>query len=263
MKCITCEKDKIEEDFELRSDTNKRRNTCKQCRNTYVKAYKQGREQGTIKKKGSPVRDGMIKCVRCNISKELKFFPARLDTTVGYRTTCKECRMQIMSKYYHDVYNEKRRERAKEDLQYRLMKIHRARIWKVLIKTHKKQSSAKYLGCDKEVLKSWLEFQFTEGMNWDNYGSKWTVDHVLPISLFDLTKENEQMICFNWKNLQPHKENFSKNNKIRLYEYFNVFISAHRFIQLNKMESSEYQGLNESLNWLREKLGYGKNLPDN
>jgi hypothetical protein len=66
-----------------------------------------------------------------------------------------------------------------------------------------------------------------------------------------------------WKNLQPHKENSSKGNKILLYEYFNVFISVHRFIQFNKLDSSEYQDLNESLNWLREKLRYGKNLTDN
>lgn len=42
-----------------------------------------------------------------------------------------------------------------------------------------------------------------------------------------------------------------------------MFISVHRFIQFNKLDSSEYQDLNESLNWLREKLRYGKNLTDN
>ena len=54
--------------------------------------------------------------------------------------------------------------------------------------------------------------------------------------------------------MQPHRENSKKSNKLYVYEYFNAFISAHRFIQNNKLHLSEYQGLKETLNWLRNKL---------
>jgi len=53
-------------------------------------------------------------------------------------------------------------------------------------------------------------------MNWNNQGSYWNIDHVIPCNSFNLEKEEEIKKCFNWKNLRPCEklENFSKNNKI-------------------------------------------------
>ncbi len=99
-------------------------------------------------------------------------------------------------------------------------------------------------------------------MTWDNYGKFWSIDHVLPLEIFDFDKDNEQTMAFNWKNLQPHTENASKNDTVRLWEYFNVLISAHRFIQLRKLDVKEYQGMKETLFWLRNILKQGKNLED-
>jgi hypothetical protein len=91
-----------------------------------------------------------------------------------------------------------------------------------------------------------------KGMTMDNYGTYWTLDHILPLSKFDLTNKEEQAIAFNWKNMQPILDNSAKSNKFRLYEFFNAMISAHRFIQLHNLNSLEYQGLSESLNWLKK-----------
>ena len=54
-------------------------------------------------------------------------------------------------------------------------------------------------------------------------------------SLFDLSKIEHQKIAFNWKNMQPSTDNSEKSNKIRINEFFNTFISSHRFIQLLKL----------------------------
>jgi hypothetical protein len=53
-----------------------------------------------------------------------------------------------------------------------------------------------------EFLWSYLELKFTEGMDRKNYG-KWEIDHIKPCYKFDLTKEKQQLLCFNYKNLQP------------------------------------------------------------
>lgn len=58
------------------------------------------------------------------------------------------------------------------------------------------------LGCDMKTLKNHLESQFAKGMSWDNYG-KWHVDHIKPISKFDLSDDEQIKECFNYCNLQP------------------------------------------------------------
>jgi hypothetical protein len=41
-------------------------------------------------------------------------------------------------------------------------------------------------------------------MTWDNYGKGgWHIDHKRPCCDFELTKESEQKLCFNFKNCQP------------------------------------------------------------
>ena len=59
-----------------------------------------------------------------------------------------------------------------------------------------------------------LEAMFKSGMSWDNYG-KWHIDHIRPCASFDLTEPGQQMLCFNWKNLQPlwAVENLVKSSK--------------------------------------------------
>ena len=53
-------------------------------------------------------------------------------------------------------------------------------------------------------------------MTWDNYGD-WHVDHIRPCCSFDLTKIEEQNICFHYTNLQPlwAEENFKKNGRYK------------------------------------------------
>ena len=66
-------------------------------------------------------------------------------------------------------------------------------------------------------LKEHLEKQFKEGMSWENYGFYgWHIDHILPLSSFDLTKAEEQKKAFHYTNLQPlsAKENLQKYSKI-------------------------------------------------
>jgi hypothetical protein len=64
-------------------------------------------------------------------------------------------------------------------------------------------SYSNIFGIDFEVFIKWIEFQFDEGMTMQNYGSVWRLDHVLPISSFNLLDGEELVKAMDWKNIRP------------------------------------------------------------
>ncbi len=61
-----------------------------------------------------------------------------------------------------------------------------------------------YIGCVPVFLKNHLEEQFKPGMNWENYGKVWNVDHIIPISYFPLKDMPELIyVASHWTNLRP------------------------------------------------------------
>jgi len=261
-QCVQCNVKKPIIEYELRSDTKKYRGQCKDCRNKYVKDYKCKRECDIIDIKTIQVIDNHKECRICHVWKTLDEFPQR-NTKHGYRHECKSCKQNQLSQYYHETYNQKRRERKKEDVQYRLRCNHRNYVHKYVkcIKGNK-TSSMEHLGCNISLFQKWLEFQFDNIMSWENYGQLWTIDHILPLSAFDLTDPKEVTIAYNWKNTRPCYDNFEKSNKLQLHHYFNNIVTVHRFIKIMGLDLKEYQGVRESLHWLREKLRHGNKLVD-
>lgn len=76
-------------------------------------------------------------------------------------------------------------------------------------------STVELIGCSFPEFKKHIESQFVEGMNWDNYKrGGWQIDHIIPVSAFDLTDIEQQKKCFNYKNCQPlwEKENRAKSD---------------------------------------------------
>ena len=66
-------------------------------------------------------------------------------------------------------------------------------------------------------LKQYLENQFKPGMTWQNHTvTGWHIDHIMPCSIFDLSKPEKQKACFHYTNLQPlwYYENIRKSNKV-------------------------------------------------
>ena len=71
------------------------------------------------------------------------------------------------------------------------------------------------MGCSSNEYFNWI-FKYNNNYNLDNYGAEWHIDHVIPLSKFDLNVLEQQLIAFNWRNTMPLSciENLSKNNKI-------------------------------------------------
>jgi len=186
-------------------------------------------------------------CNTCKIDRDLEFFQLRNPITGNRRKTCKLCKSSYdkkrpsraaehLDRYYksQEYYQEKQRQyyennketcnkqsaaykakKRRTDINERLRHGLRARLRAALKNGQKKGSAVRDLGCSIEDLKTHLESQFQPGMSWDNYGLKgWHIDHIEPLSKFDLTNCKEFKQACHFSNLQPlwAEDNLRKSN---------------------------------------------------
>ncbi len=111
--------------------------------------------------------------------------------------------------------NERQRLYRQNNTNFQISNALRARVKYALIGCVRQDKTFELLGCSPSEWKTHLENQFKDGMSWDNYGSFWEVDHIIPVSHFDLTNREEQLKAFHFKNTQPLacQENKQKGNR--------------------------------------------------
>ena len=112
----------------------------------------------------------------------------------------------------------RRRWYSKQDSGHKLIKALRRRVYKLVTASGlmKCGKTTELVGCNMDALREYLQRQFVCGMTWENYGSAWHIDHVIPCSHFDMSNPQHQRTCFNWQNLRPlwAAENCSRGNKL-------------------------------------------------
>jgi hypothetical protein len=126
---------------------------------------------------------------------------------------------QYLKQYRVDnrlALNAKRLQRLRTDICFRLRCSLGNSVRKGLKGLIKKSHTIDYIGCSFEYLKQHLEKQFTSEMTWENHGTYWHIDHIVPCACFDFSIDNEIKKCFNYENLRPLKaeENLSKQDKL-------------------------------------------------
>lgn len=107
--------------------------------------------------------------------------------------------------------------KKKTDIQFKLSCNLRARLYSAINRNYKAGSAVKDLGCTIPELKTYLESKFQPEMNWDNWAlDGWHIDHIKPLSSFDLTDRNQLLEACNYTNLQPlwATDNLIKSDKI-------------------------------------------------
>jgi|688.fasta_scaffold120469_8 hypothetical protein len=206
-----CGKCKIEKELDqFTKNKTKKDGKCVYCRSCYAEINKAWRQN-------NPDRDKKIhqKWKQNNPDKvrknNLKSYYNNHEKRKSKSRQYKQDNKNIL-RIKHRLYTNKK---YYEDIEYRLKILIRGRIWKALKRNSKQSSSLELLGCSINDLKIYLEKQFIDGMNWNNYG-QWHIDHIKPCASFDLSLETEQKICFHYTNLQPlwAKDNIRKSNKI-------------------------------------------------
>jgi hypothetical protein len=118
----------------------------------------------------------------------------------------KKCRREYQAK------------KTKEDLVHKLRNVFRRAARRACEAGGKRKEyrSEKYLGCTVAQAKLHIQKQFKKGMNWNNYGSLWHIDHIIPLASWDLTKADDRMRAANILNLQPlwARDNLKKGARL-------------------------------------------------
>ena len=124
---------------------------------------------------------------------------------------------QIKEYHRRPKTQERRRNRVNNryntDINFRLLTICRARVYKALKGFDKSASTMELIGCTPDELRSHIESKFEPWMNWENQGKGgWDIEHIKACFHFNLEDSEQQRACFNWSNLQPmeHIENIKK-----------------------------------------------------
>ena len=130
--------------------------------------------------------------------------------------------------------NRLRKKRINTDVKSRLIRNARRRIHHALNNKTKSSSTIDILGVDVENYRKWIQWQMTPEMNWTNI----EIDHVKPICLFDVSKDEEFKEAFSWKNTQPllKHDHQLKGTKFYFLDYQLQFIKAYQFLKLNEEE---------------------------
>ena len=92
----------------------------------------------------------------------------------------------------------------------------RTRAWVALNGSHKSKRTTAFLGCTPKELREHLERLFRDGMSWENYGLRgWHIDHIVPLSILDLSDPCEVARACHYTNLQPlwARDNIRKSNR--------------------------------------------------
>jgi hypothetical protein len=117
--------------------------------------------------------------------------------------------------------------RIKNDPAYRIHKKISNGLRRELVKGDKKGISwLRWAGYTAQELKEYLEKLFRAGMSWDNYGTYWVIDHIIPRVVFKYISYDsiEFRMCWALPNLQPmirHENEAVKRDRLDYYsEYF-------------------------------------------
>jgi hypothetical protein len=221
-QCTKCKQFKDLKDFlKKRQAKDGTRNLCKECSRIYMRKnrhkYSESRKLAEAKARKEK------RTYRYKYPEKMKVlrhnYYLRNKETIKEKT--KKYRQENLEKM-KKKRNIRLKIRRKEDILFKLMQTLRSRICSILKGKTKPSSVTKIVGCDLEKLKKHLESKFKDGMTWDNWGRKgWHIDHIKPLSKFDLTNLEELKSAAHYTNLQPlwATENMKKSNKYTEGEY--------------------------------------------
>ena len=233
--CSKCKKEKtLEEFYRRKTSKDGRKSECKECAKQYYENNREKfRENGkrfyeNNKEKVLEQKKQWYENNKERIREQRRQFRENnreeiLERQRQWRENNREYQKQWYENNKEEILERQRQylnQRRKNDPKHRL-RMNISVAFYHFLKGGKNKPTSEYLkqcGYTREELMKHLEDQFDQNMTWDNYGSYWHIDHIIPQSVFEPTNDQHLKWCWSLENLRPMEasENMSKNNRIIL-----------------------------------------------
>jgi len=98
----------------------------------------------------------------------------------------------------------------KEDVTEAVLKFREKRKWQIALRRYILEknpctSYAPYFGLDILRFRKWIELQFDQDSNWENFGSVWQFEHIIPVIYFDFKEDDDLKLCWNFINIRVER----------------------------------------------------------
>ncbi len=200
---------------------------CRKCYySDYYKQYYQNNKKKMIdgqKKRYYENREeclkGMKEYAKKNKEKLKKYYGQYYLKNYDKMRTNGKTYYEQNKKELNNIQHLRKKQKRLDDPTFRLEENLRCRMTGAIMKQkgEKSLTTKQLLSAPISIVRDHLEQQFKPNMTWNNHGiTGWHIDHIIPCSSFDLTKEEEQKKCFHYTNLQPlwFDENLAKGTNI-------------------------------------------------
>jgi hypothetical protein len=218
IKC--CSRCNISKPLEVFVD---KKNFCKDCKNLRQRELRISKNTKILQETERLIGKNNKKCIYCEKIFPKTFFKCR---------KCFECKRIDDNKYKtNPIVKKKRLILRNTNPIYKIKHSLSSRIRLAL--KRKCEKTIDYLDCTIKEFNDWISFNFKNNFTFENYGTEWHIDHVIPVSNFDLSVKEQQYLAFNWRNTTPLsvKENLSKNKKIllsQIEQHYNTLLDYHK-----------------------------------
>lgn len=129
-------------------------------------------------------------CTLCKEAKDISLFHLDKKGVLGVKSICKECR---------------RKRSLKAVFRNKSLSNNITRALSRSLKTNKENHYFKYFSFSLVQLRQYLEVFFTDKMTWENFGSYWGIDFIIPKKYFRFSHlgKDEFLECFSLRNMRP------------------------------------------------------------
>jgi len=162
---------------------------------------------------------------------------------------------------------------AKTEVTPMILESREKRKWQINLRRYVLERSpcpqyAPYFGLDILNIRKWFEYQFENGLTWENFGEKWQFDHVIPVTYFDHNDEQELRLCWNFTNIRVEPLEMNKNRGScidvlgaksyfdELYKRTNYPITKELRDKITKIELSELMSSEPQQKFLADQKDY-------